>query len=238
MFYKGLVCVLARFPGSSSRTFKNKGRFLEVIPKILLMQDRLLAVDAIQYGMNETFTPKRSAGMLSIDVGPALKTQWLAWCAGRNLLPSAAARSLLEQTLANGLEPAQMPSRTLTPVRVGTSPDSGPKKDVRVYFTPSEFKSLVMAGDQLGLGIQEFVIAAVRAAITQTPTYGQSEVAALTASNARLFDALEQLHQMRDGTKSDATGNNIDELRAVIERHILVTTEAMAKGTRRWELKV
>jgi hypothetical protein len=202
------------------------------------MQDRLLAGYVIQLHMNENSSPKRGAGLLSIDVGPALKTQWLAWCAERHLLPSAAARSLLEQTVIHGLEPPQMPTSTIAPIRVGTAPDSGPKKDARVYFTPSEFKSLVMAGDQLGLGIQEFVIAAVRAAITQTPTYGQSEVAALTASNARLFDALEQLHQMRDGTKSDATGNSIDELRAVIERHILVTTEAMAKGTRRWQLKV
>jgi hypothetical protein len=202
------------------------------------MQDRLNAGNVIQLIMNEKSTPKRGAGLLSIDVGPALKTEWLAWCAERNLLPSAAARSLLEHTLANGLEPAQKPALNLTPVGIGTSPDSGPKKDVRVYFAPSEFKALESAGGQLGLGIQEFVIAAVRAALTQTATYGQPEIAALTASNARLFDALELLYQKRDGSELAETGDSMEGLREAVERHILVTTEAMAQGTRRWQLKV
>jgi hypothetical protein len=188
--------------------------------------------------MNENSSPKRGAGLLSIDVGPALKTQWLAWCAERRLLPSAAARSLLEQTVTHGLETPQKPASTIAPVRVGTAPDSGPKKDVRVYFTPSEFKAIESAGDQLGLGIQEFVIAAVRAALTQTATYGQPEIAALTSSNARLFDALELLHQVQDGAGVPASGASIEGLREAIERHILVTTDAMAQGTRRWKLKV
>ena len=59
---------------------------------------------------------------------------------------------------------------------------------VKVSFTLSEHEALVAFATAQDFGVREFVIAAVRAALAQAPTYGQAELEAPTRGNATLVN--------------------------------------------------
>jgi hypothetical protein len=182
---------------------------------------------------------KYGAGLLSVNLGPELKEQWSAWCLERGFKPTTAIRSLVTSALADGLETSQKPAESLKHFSLGQSPDPGPKKDLRVYFTASEFTAIQSVSDQLGLGHQDFVIAAVRAALTQTPTYGQQELVNLIAANDALYAAVNALRIVKDTVAlAPEVLESIEALREEIKRHTVKVSEVLAQGTRRWQLKV
>jgi hypothetical protein len=182
---------------------------------------------------------KYGAGLVSVNLGFELKEQWSEWCQTRGLLPTTAIRSLVANALTDALEPPQKPVESLAPISLAPSPDLGPKKDLRVYFTASEFGAISVVSEKLGFGVQDFVIAAVRAALTQTPTYGQKELVALIAANDAVCNAVTALRLAREsGALAPAVVESIEQLRKELKGHTLAVSEVLAQGTRRWQLKV
>lgn len=180
----------------------------------------------------------RAPKLLTIDLGADLKASWYQWCAEHNLVPGKAARHLIETQLKAAPEPGQ--ARCLPPpaVRVGTASDTGPKVVHKIYFTPSEHQVLLAVAAAQGFGLHEFVIAAVRAALAQAPTYGQAELETLTRSNASLANVLGALATLRQQTPDADLVHRLAALEQDVKTHVEQVSRSMAVGARRWQLKV
>ncbi len=123
-------------------------------------------------------------------------------------------------------------------VDLGKHPDKGPKVSRELQFTPSENAAVEAAARGQGFGFQEWVIAAVRAALTKVPTYGQAELEALTQSNAHMATVAIELGALRRQAGGDESADAIANIEADVRRHVETVSTAMAQGARRWQLKV
>lgn len=188
--------------------------------------------------MSKLPSPPRAQKLLTIDLGADLKTSWYQWCAEHNLVPGKAARHLIETRLREAPEPGQAPCPSTPKVRVGAKADSGAKIGHEVYFTPSEHQALLAVAAAQGFGLHEFVIAAVRAALAQAPTYGQAELETLTRSNASLANVLGALVALRQQTADADLAYRLAALEQDVRTHIEQVSRSMAVGARRWQLKV
>lgn len=189
---------------------------------------------------NEQSAPvSRAAGLVTVQLGPDLKRDWTQWCADRGLVPGKALRSLVETALADGLELATSRSGESVRVVVAKQPDRGPKVGREIQFTPSENKAIEAAAKDQGFAFQEWVIAAVRAALTKAPSYGQAELEALTQSNAHMAQIAVELAALR--RREGTNGNQAEalvRLEGDIRQHVETVSAAMAQGAQRWQLKV
>lgn len=180
----------------------------------------------------------RASGLVTVQLGPDLKRDWTQWCVDRGLVPGKALRSLVERALADGLELSGSRSGEAVRVVVAKQPDRGPKVGREVQFTPSENAAIEAAAKAQGFAFQEWVVAAVRAALAKAPSYGQAELEALTQSNAQMAQiALDLGVLVRQGGSSEAAAALV-ELEGQIRQHVETVSAAMAQGAQRWQLKV
>jgi hypothetical protein len=119
-----------------------------------------------------------------------------------------------------------------------TRTTSQPKVEARVSFTVSEHEALVACAAAEGFGVQEFVIASVRAALAQAPTYGQAELEALTRSNATLVNVVSALVALKGTAPDPNTAGHLQTLEQDVRSHIEHVSRTLAIGTRRWQLKI
>lgn len=190
--------------------------------------------------MTTTPTPpvSRAAGLLTVDLGIALKADWAKWCADRGLVPGKVMRGLVERALAEGLELSAGASGERVCVRVLDTPDRGAKVRREVQLTPSEDKAIEVTAQAEGYAFQEWVIAAVRAALANAPSYGQAELEALTQSNALMGQAAIELAALRRQEGNADLAERLERLESEIRHHVETVSAAMAQGARRWQLKV
>ena len=185
-----------------------------------------------------TRSAKRSEGLLTVDLGPRLKADWTCWCAERGLVPGRALRTLAERTMTEGMASCAGVRGARAVATVLPAGDEGRKVRREIGFTPTEDRAIGAAAQAQGLGYHEWVIAAVRGALAQAPTYGQAELEVLTASNVRLIDLVRHLAEWR---RSESEGQLIEwigHLETQIRTHIEAASAAMAQGARRWQIKM
>lgn len=187
--------------------------------------------------MTEKTAPSRADGLVTVQLGAALKTDWVQWCQARNLVPGKALRSLVEKALAEGLELSTGGQGARVKVKVGREPDVGPKVGREIYFTPSENAAVAAASEAQRFGFHEWVIAAVRGALAQAPSYGQGELEALTRSNAMLVQITADLAALRKSSGDVDVAQQIRILENGIRAHVETVSAAMAQGAQRWQLK-
>jgi len=188
--------------------------------------------------MTEKSIPSRAAGLVTVQLGNALKTDWVQWCQARNLVPGKALRSLVEKALTESPELSTNAQGARVRVKVGCEPDTGPKVGREIYFTPSENAAVIAASDAQGLGFHEWAIAAIRAALTLSPSYGQPELQALTHSNTLLVQIAADLGALRKNLTDADLVNRIRVLENGVRTHVEAASAAMAQGAQRWQLKV
>jgi hypothetical protein len=180
----------------------------------------------------------RAAGLLTVQLGADLKRLWTMWCADRGLVPGKALRNLVERAVTEGLEPAPSRSGEVGHVVVAKQPDRGPKMGREVQFTPSENAAIEAAAEAQGFAFQEWVVAAVRAALTKAPSYGQAELEALTQSNAHMAQVALELAALRRQEDAGDLAEALGQLEGEIRQHVEAVSAAMAQGAQRWQLKV
>jgi hypothetical protein len=181
----------------------------------------------------------RAAGLITVQLGADLKRDWTQWCADRSLVPGKALRSLVERTLAEGLELATSPSGVTGRVVVANHPDFGSKVSRELQFTPSENAAIEAVAKAQGFAFQEWVIAAARAALAKAPAFGQAELEALTQSNAHMAQvAIELIAMRRQQSSDDDPAEALARLEGDIRRHVETVSVVMAQGAQRWQLKV
>jgi len=192
----------------------------------------------------------RSAGLLSVDLGAALKAAWRAHCDALGVKPGPAICALVQASLkaptaALGREVidgdasgACRPPASPTLARLGFRSDLGPKVPREIALTPSEDAAIKDVCASQGFGYQAWLVAAVRAALTHTPTFGQAEMEALTASNALLAGVAIDLSQWRRQVAETAIADRLESLEATVRAHVELSSRTMAQGSRRWEITV
>jgi hypothetical protein len=180
----------------------------------------------------------RAAGLLTVQLGADLKRLWTKWCADRGLVPGKALRNLVERAVADGLEPAPSRSGEVVHVVVAKQPDRGPKVGREVQFTPSENAAIEAVAEAQGFAFQEWVVAAVRAALAKAPSYGQAELEALTQSNAHMAQVALDLAALRRQEDAGDLAEALGQLEGEIRQHVEAVSAAMAQGAQRWQLKV
>lgn len=185
--------------------------------------------------MNEK-PSSRAEGLVTVQLGKDLKQEWVQWCQKRQLVPGAALRSLVERAIADGLELATARDGVRVKVRVAKEPDAGSKVSREMQFTPSENAAVEAVAGAQGFGFQDWVIAAVRAALAQAPSYGQNELEALTASNAMLVRIVADLAALRRGENNPEVTERLRSLEKDLRAHVETVSSAMAKGAKRWRL--
>ena len=185
--------------------------------------------------MNEK-PSSRAEGLVTVQLGKDLKQDWVQWCQKRQLVPGAALRSLVERAIADGLELAAARDGVRVKVRVAKEPDAGAKVSREMQFTPSENAAVEAVAGAQGFGFQDWVIAAVRAALAQPPSYGQNELEALTASNAMLVRIVADVAALRRGENNPEVTERLRSLEKDLKTHVETVSSAMAKGAKRWRL--
>ena len=180
----------------------------------------------------------RADGLVTVQLGPELKTNWVKWCEARGLVPGKALRTLVEKALADGLELSANNQSSRVKVKILAGPDHGPKVGREIYFTPSEDAAIKAVASAQGFGFHEWVIAALRATLTNAPSYGQQEIEALTQSNAALLNVARELSLMRQGEGDALVAARIQKAEDSVKMHIESTSITMARGARRWQLKI
>jgi hypothetical protein len=179
----------------------------------------------------------RAEGLITAQLGVELKTEWVKWCQARELVPGKALRKLVEKALAEGLELTTSVNGSKVRVIVGSKPDTGLKVRREFGFTPSEDKAIEAVALAQGFGYQEWVIAATRAALANSPSYGQAEIEAVTKSNASLVQILNELAALKRGEDDPDWVKRFEVLESLIRQHVEQVSIAMAKGAQRWLLK-
>lgn len=188
--------------------------------------------------MIETTPAKRSDGLLTVELGPSVKAQWVQWCKERDLLPGKAIKRLVDRAMAEGLELATSADGAKVKVKVLTGADTGAQIGKEIYFRPTEAQAIQAVADAQGFGFHEWVIAAVRAALANAPSYGQAELEALTRSNLQLVQVVAELTALRKGGTLPEHAHQLQALESSIRSHVEQVSKAMAQGARRWQLKV
>lgn len=180
----------------------------------------------------------RSEGLLTVQLGKELKTQWVQWCSERDLVPGKALRKLVDKALLEGLELGVSDGGKHVRVVVGKAPDTGSKVGREMQFTPSEDAAITAAALAQGFGFQEWVIAATRAALTKAPSYGQTELEELTKSNKHLAQLVVELAALRRAESLPELAEGLAAMEADVRAHVEIVSAAMAQGVQRWQLKL
>jgi hypothetical protein len=188
--------------------------------------------------MSESIPKKRTDGLLTIELGPTLKTQWTQWCKERDVLPGRTIKTLVDKALAQGLELDPTGTGAVVKVRVLQSADTRPKVGREIYFTPSEDEAIQAVAKGQGFGFHEWVIAAVRGALANAPSYGQVELEVLTQSNMRMAQVVADLVELGRNSKDARQSEQFKALENQVKAHVEQVSRTMAQGARRWALKV
>lgn len=172
-----------------------------------------------------------------VELGPGMKAEWVRWCSERQLVVGKAVRVLVERAMAEGLELATVGNCARVQVKVAPMPDEGLKVGREIYFTESENAAIHAVSQAQGFGFHEWVVAAVRGALANAPTYGQAEVEALTKSNIALVKIAADLAALRK-TADVSQSIELQGLERVIKAHVQTASHTLAQGARRWQLKM
>lgn len=180
----------------------------------------------------------RAAGQIKVDLGVTTKLAWISWCKEQQLVPGAEVRRLVEVTMANGSDAQLSAPPAMVKVKVQCSADSRPKVGREIYFSPSEDEAIQVVAKAQGFGFHEWVVAAVRGALVNAPSYGQIELEALTRSNTMLAQVAADLAALRRGSANLELAQQLQALEGHVKAHVEQASTSMAQGARRWSLKV
>lgn len=189
---------------------------------------------------DENVTASRAAGLVTVQLGAELKLRWTQQCAAQGVVPGKALRGLVEGAVSGALTVgAALPKRAFK-AWLGSQPDRGPKVGREVQFTLSENAAIEAAAKARGFAFQEWVAAATRGALVQAAAFGQTELEALTQSNARLAAVVMDLAAVRRqlGEGGGAITEQITELESEIRQHVEKVSAVMAQGAQRWEIRI
>jgi predicted HicB family RNase H-like nuclease len=182
---------------------------------------------------------------LNVYLGP-LKKPWQAYCAARGEKPGAALKKAIEAQLSksqSGQKPQAAPKQ-----QKSESPDTGQKARLELRLTPTERAAITEFAQADECSPQQWIVGAIRAALTRSPQFGMVEWKILGESNYQLLAIGRNLNQIARHLNEEAKSlhsNPIDipgiqrefaALRKYIKRHVANVDSAMRANTDRWKI--
>lgn len=178
---------------------------------------------------------KESSPYMNIYLGD-LKTPWVEYCSSVGKKPGAALREAIEKQLA-GLQ-VDRPKTVLKPVE---EVQHKAKKRFEIMLTDSERDALAARANEENCSGRQFVIDALRAALTHEPQLSMKEIEILGESNFQLLAVGRNLNQiarrLNEGKYEPVTIERIEELRRVIDVHVQKASDSIRANIERWNLK-
>lgn len=165
------------------------------------------------------------------------KQPWLAWCAQRSISPSNAFREVVAKLL-----------RTVpkTPQQTGAVLPGEPEKTVKrmeIRLTPSELDLVQASAAAEGFSPTRWVVALIRARLTNGAQFGQAELEALARSNLMLRAIgrnLNQIARALNTSPHERLVYRVDQIEAVdaaVKEHTRLVAQAMTANTERWRIE-
>ncbi|WP_027917483.1 MULTISPECIES: plasmid mobilization relaxosome protein MobC [unclassified Pseudomonas] len=179
-------------------------------------------------------TEKRSP-ILSVRLGPELKTRWENYCEELGRAPSSAIREAVERQLKAVDEP--LAPKTYRQIEN----EQEIKQRFEILLTTSEKKSIKERAHIERCSMRRWIIDAIRAGLTHEPQFGMSEIDALGESNYQLLALGRNLNQiarrLNEGNYEPVTVQRIEALSRIIDKHTDLVSSAIRASLERWSLK-
>nr|WP_244137365.1 hypothetical protein [Burkholderia pyrrocinia] len=164
---------------------------------------------------------------LSVELG-TLKAEWEAWCAQRGVTPSEGFRQFAAKTI--GMAAGQPATRAPLP------PREGPSIRIGIGLTRTEHERVRAAAYVNGFTANRWIVALVRAHLTDEPQLGNRELTLLAESNQHLATIRKLLGEL---TRSSDATEQVEKLdwertRAVIDAHLRTVAKLLHSNLDRW----
>ncbi|AMU15783.1 hypothetical protein K6Y78_22250 [Burkholderia cenocepacia] len=170
---------------------------------------------------------KQARARLSVELGP-LKREWDAYCAQRGLTPSEGLRQFVAKVIANATNQPQ-PHQPL-PAR------QGPCKQIGIALTHAELARVKSAAYLDGFTANRWIVALIRAYLTDEPQLGNRELTLLAESNQQLAVIRRQLGELARHVNATGCIDGLDgeQIRATIDAHLRTVAKLLRRNLDRW----
>ncbi len=190
---------------------------------------------------------RTGSSVYSVRVPDDLRSEWDAYLEENKEDAAEALRSLMRH-LVNHRQPAYVQDRQTFlasgEMEALDQVDTSPKKPLKVRFTESELEALRQVSERHDCSIQFWIVALVRAALTNGTAVGGAELQALGQSNYQLAAMGRNLNQVVHHINADPAKNlhrvterSIERLTSAFEKHRQLVHAVIAANTQRWLLK-
>ncbi len=211
------------------------------------MQDRLSPVFVLHVSCSydwligfwsfEMLESRARPNRINIDL-QGYKASWVAYCERNGTTPSDAFR----QIVAKLIEGEQKGDSQL-PRGVAADEPEKPSRRCEVRLTASEITAAQAVAAREGFALPRWIVGLLRARLTGTPQFGQSELEALAKSNLHLLAIGRNLNQVAkalNASTADRSAYRIDlveQIRDVIAEHTSKVALLMSANTERWKIR-
>lgn len=179
---------------------------------------------------------EKISSILSIRLRPEVRAQWDEYCLRIGKAPSTAIKEAIEKQLA-GLQVSR-PRTIFKPVE---EVQHKPKKRFEIMLTDSERDALATRAHEENCSVRQFVIDALRAALTHEPQLSMHEIEILGESNFQLLAVGRNLNQiarrLNEGKYEPVTVERMEELKKVIDAHVQKASDSIRANIERWNLR-
>lgn len=173
--------------------------------------------------------------VLTVDLGD-LKPVWIAWCAENSVTPSEGIKEVIKKLTARHEPIPKKKSRAVHGVRDHT------RVRKEISLTESEYETALRHANAAGYSFNKWVIALVRAQLTQAPQLGQKEQDLLGESNYQLLAIgrnLNQIAKWLNTNPNDKTAYSlelIERLNEFLRGHVAKSSKVIEANTERWKI--
>lgn len=170
------------------------------------------------------------------------KQAWLDLCSRSGTTPSDGIRSAVRLILAREAQrSASVTKPDFRPVAVEQPEKISVRK--KVGLTRSEADRIEEIAASEGFSSAKWIVALIRARLTKTAQFGQSELEALAESNLRLLSIGRNLNQLARALNTSPDERHlyrvemIEALSRVISEHTKHVSHQIAESIERWRIK-
>lgn len=177
---------------------------------------------------------------MSVDL-LSYKKPWLAFCKDQDVSPSDALRQVVSRLLEQrGLVTPSTAPQVAQPVP-GEPEKTSKRREIALTATEDKLAERYAAVE--GFSVNKWIVALIRARLTQRPQFGQQELEVLAQSNLQLMKIGRNLNQVAKALNTAPHERGvyrielIEQIDAMVKAHTATVSAMVAASTQRWRLK-
>lgn len=195
--------------------------------------------------MNTNKQPAAASRVISIRVPMALAQQWDAHCQQQGKSPAKMYKALMQYIVTEKITPEKAESllKQKGIYRQVDEPDARPKERLEIRFTVQELAAIRHAAETEGSSPQQFIVCAVRAALTNEPQYTLEPAKALWAATTELRaigrninQIARRLNEADFGASQELTIERLNQLEIQIKSFTAQVSRLQTASIGRWKV--